>query len=120
MLSKAPVVHLELHTANLPRACSFYTRLFGWQAETVTLPSGSYLSLGLGNGSGLEGGVVERETKHALWLPYVEVDDITATVDRARELGASVPLEAREGPVGWRSIVESPAGAAIALWQPKT
>ena len=23
------VVHLELHTDNLPRACAFYTRLFG-------------------------------------------------------------------------------------------
>jgi 2-polyprenyl-3-methyl-5-hydroxy-6-metoxy-1,4-benzoquinol methylase len=28
-----PVVHLQLRTANLPRACSFYTRLLGWDAE---------------------------------------------------------------------------------------
>jgi predicted enzyme related to lactoylglutathione lyase len=117
-LTKAPVVHLELHTDNLPRACAFYTRLFDWHAETVTLPSGSYLSLGLGNG--IEGGVVESEPKQALWLPYVQVDDIAATTERARELGASVPLGPREGPVGWRSVLRSPSGAAIALWQPKT
>jgi predicted enzyme related to lactoylglutathione lyase len=30
-----PVVHLELLTANLSRACAFYTRLFGWRAERI-------------------------------------------------------------------------------------
>ena len=32
---------------------------------------------------------------------------------------ASVLLEPREGPAGWRSILAAPAGAEIALWQPK-
>jgi predicted enzyme related to lactoylglutathione lyase len=27
-----PVVHLELQTSNLARACAFYTGLFGWSA----------------------------------------------------------------------------------------
>jgi predicted enzyme related to lactoylglutathione lyase len=30
-----------------------------------------------------------------------------------------VVLEPREGPVGWRSILDAPSGARIALWQPK-
>jgi len=34
-------------------------------------------------------------------------------------LGASMLLEPREGPAGWRSIVVVPAGGEIALWQPK-
>jgi predicted enzyme related to lactoylglutathione lyase len=111
------VVHLELHTSNLARACAFYTRLFGWQAETIALDRGSYLALGLGRG--LEGGVVERETERSLWLPYVEVAEIAESTNRASRLGASVLLEPREGPAGWRSIVAVPAGAEIALWQPK-
>ena len=111
------VVHLELRTGNLPRACAFYTRLLGWRAETVDLASASYLALELGAAIG--GGVVEHDATGALWLPYVEVDDVGETTERARRLGASVVLEPREGPVGWRSVVAAPAGAEIAFWQPK-
>jgi hypothetical protein len=112
-----PVVHLELHTGNLPRACGFYTQLFGWRAERVDAACGSYLTLDLGNG--IEGGIVEHDTEHALWLPYVEVGDVDDVTERARRLGATVPLEPREGPAGWRSVIAAPAGAAVALWQPK-
>ncbi len=112
-----PVVHLELHTGNLSRACAFYTRLFGWHAEKIAVDRGSYLALELGNG--IEGGVVERDTERSLWLPYVEVTDVADATERACLLGASVLLEPREGPLGWRSVVAVPAGAEIALWQPK-
>jgi hypothetical protein len=112
-----PVVHVELQTVNLPRACAFYTRLFGWQAETIHVGSDSYLLLELGNR--IHGGVVERELERPNWLPYVEVADVAEATARALELGASVLLEPREGPVGWRSVVAAPAGAEIALWQPK-
>jgi predicted enzyme related to lactoylglutathione lyase len=116
--SANPVVHLELYTRNLPRACAFYTRLFGWRAERIAAGSGSYLALQLGNG--IEGGVVERDTGRTLWLPYVEVADVAEATERACLLGASVLLEPREGPAGWRSVVAAPAGAEIALWQPKS
>jgi uncharacterized protein len=113
-----PVVHLELHTGNLARACAFYTRLFGWQAETVDAGCGSYLALALGER--IEGGVAECGTCRPLWLPYVEVADVLSATERARGLGAEVSLEPREGPAGWRSVIASPAGAEVALWQPKT
>jgi predicted enzyme related to lactoylglutathione lyase len=112
-----PVVHLELRTPNLARACAFYTQLFGWPAETIYTGNGSYLALELG--AGIRGGVVEREADSPLWLPYVEVADIAQATGRARRLGAAVTLEPREGPAGWRSVVEAPAGAEIALWQRK-
>jgi hypothetical protein len=112
-----PVVHLELNTGNLPRACAFYTQLFGWRAEMIHLGSGSYVGLELG--ANVEGGVVERESETSLWLPYVEVADVAAMTERACALGASVQLEAREGPAGWRSVLETPHGGEIALWQPK-
>ncbi len=112
-----PLVHLELRTGNLPRACAFYTRLFSWRAETVHTDSGDYLTLELGGP--VEGGVVEHETERPFWLPYVEVDDVAEATERARLLGASVLLPPREGPAGWRSVLASPAGGEVALWQPK-
>jgi predicted enzyme related to lactoylglutathione lyase len=70
-------------------------------------------------GNGLGGGIVECETRRALWLPYVEVDQVAEATERARGLGAAILLEPREGPAGWRSVVTTPAGGEVAFWQPK-
>jgi uncharacterized protein len=113
-----PTVHLELHTGNLPRAVDFYTRLFGWRAESIPVGSRRYLGLALGDR--IDGGVVECATERSLWLPYVEVSNVGEVTERARGLGATVHLEPREGPTGWRSVLASPAGGEVALWQPKS
>jgi uncharacterized protein len=116
-ISPNPVVHLELHTGDLTRACAFYARLCGWRPERIDAARGTYWALELGGGLG--GGVVECETETPLWLPYVEVAGIAEVTERARELGASVLLDPREGPAGWRSVVTAPAGGEVAFWQPK-
>jgi len=114
----SPVVHLELHTGDLPQARSLYAELCGWRPEWMETRSGSYLSLELGGGLG--GGIVECGVRRPLWLPYVEVSEIAEATDRAGRLGACVLLEPREGPSGWRSVVGTPCGGEIAFWQPKT
>jgi uncharacterized protein len=111
------VVHLELHTTNLARACGFYSQLFGWRSQRLPAGESCYQALDLGHDLG--GGVVECETSRPLWLPYAAVQEIDAATERARSLGASVLLEPREGPAGWRSVVAAPAGGEIALWQQK-
>jgi uncharacterized protein len=113
----SPVVHLELHTADLLQARDLYVELCGWRPEWIETQAGSYLSLDLGDG--LCGGIVECRIRGPRWLPYVEVDEIFAATYRARERGASVLLEPREGPVGWRSVVATAVGGEIAFWQPK-
>jgi hypothetical protein len=113
----SPLVHLELHTDNLARACAFYTRLLGWRAETIRAGDCSYLALAFGGA--LEAGIVEGDADGAMWLPYVEVADVETSTALARSLGAEVVLAPREGPAGWRSVVAAPAAARIALWQPK-
>jgi predicted enzyme related to lactoylglutathione lyase len=91
-----PVVHLELHTGDRAGACAFYARVCGraW-------------------------GVVESAPPEPLWLPYVEVADIDAMTERARELGAAVLSGPREGAAGRRSVVAAPTAGGLALWQPK-
>jgi predicted enzyme related to lactoylglutathione lyase len=113
-----PVVHLELQTHNLPRACAFYTRLFDWHAETIRVGGASYLALDLLGA--IDAGIAECELEVTRWLPYVEVGAIGEATEAARRLGATVLLEPREGPAGWRSVVAAPAGGEVALWQPKT
>ena len=116
-LASKPVVHLELHTGDLPQARALYAQLCGWRPERIDAGPCSYLALEMGGEIG--GGIVECETRRAVWLPYVEVAQITAVTERARRLGASVLLEPREGPAGWRSVVAAPAGGEIAFWQAK-
>ena len=115
--SANPVTYLELQTRDLPSACTLLTRLFGWHAETLHVGAQSYLTLDLGKR--IEGGVVQRDAEPALWLPYVEVACITEASDLAQALGASTVTAPREGPVGWRSVLETPACGRFALWQPK-
>jgi predicted enzyme related to lactoylglutathione lyase len=108
-----PVIHLELHTGDLSRACAFYEGLCGWRPEQIRAGGGSYWSLGTGRG------VVECDTPATAWLPYVAVRDVGSSTERAEALGASILLDPREGPAGWRSVVSTPAGGEIGLWQPK-
>jgi predicted enzyme related to lactoylglutathione lyase len=112
-----PVVHLELHTGDLPGARATYAQLCGWRSQPVQTQNGPYMALGLCESFG--GGLVECGTPRAMWLPYVQVSEIETAAARAREIGASVLLEPREGPAGWRTVVSTPAGGEIAFWQPK-
>jgi predicted enzyme related to lactoylglutathione lyase len=112
----SPIVHLELHTPNLGRACAFYGGLLGWRPRRERLAGAAYQSLDLG---AVSGGVVECGTERALWLPYIEVGSVSVATARAVALGASVMLPPREGPAGWRSVVTTPAGGEFALWHTK-
>jgi predicted enzyme related to lactoylglutathione lyase len=104
-----PLVHLELHTPDLAEACAFYGELFRWPAERT----GSYTAIGSGRSA------VECAVPRPLWLPYVEVPEIRGATERAADLGASVLLDPREGPAGWRSVVATPSAGQVALWQQK-
>ena len=112
------MVHLELHTGDLPSACAFYAAALrlaaGADRRRAAAPT-RRSSWAAGSAAGSS----SAQTPRPLWLPYVEVAEIAAATDRARLLGASVLLEPREGPAGWRSVVATPAGGEIAFWQPK-
>jgi predicted enzyme related to lactoylglutathione lyase len=115
--SVQPIVHLELHTRDLASACSFYALVCGWRPERIQAGGSSYLALDTGGGVG--GGIVECTTEQAVWLPYVEVQDVAESTVLARLAGGSVLLEPREGPAGWRSVVAASDGAEVGLFQPR-
>jgi len=114
--SPGSVVHLELHTRDLPQARGLYAELCGWREERIGTGRTSYLALELGD---IGGGMVSCATPHPVWVPYVEVRRIGEVTERARRLGACVLLEPRECASGWRSVVTTVQGGEIAFWQPK-
>jgi predicted enzyme related to lactoylglutathione lyase len=113
----ATVVHLELHSGGRDRAAAFYDQLLHWRTELIEVRSGTYHALGLGGA--LDGGIVECGLSCARWLPYVEVAEIRSATALGERLGATVVVEPREGPAGWRSVLACRAAGEIALWQPK-
>lgn len=115
-----PFVHVELNTTNIAAAKAFYGKLFGWKLEDVPMGGGhSYTMVNVGEGTG--GGMQTHPVAGApsSWLSYVTVDDLKASTEKARSLGATVMKEPMEVMgMGSLSVIIDPTGAALGLWQP--
>jgi uncharacterized protein len=116
-----PFVHVELNTTDVDKAKTFYGKLFDWKMQDMSMPQGTYTTIGVGEGTG--GGMMKQLMPGApsAWLPYVLVDDIAAATQKAKSLGATVMKDVTEVVnMGWFSIITDPTGAALGLWQSKT
>lgn len=116
-----PFVHVELATTDIDKAKSFYQQLFDWQLETMDVGNGiEYTMIKVGEGTG--GGMMTQLMPNAPsgWLAYVLVDDIHASTEKARSMGATVCKDVMEVmDAGWLSIIIDPTGAMLGLWQEK-
>ncbi|MFD7502634.1 VOC family protein [Streptomyces sp. NPDC059850] len=89
----------ELHSPDPAEARAFYRTVFGWDAEEMSFPGGSYtvLSTAGGGKDGTFGGVAQLQEGHSTppqWLPYFEVADCDRVVAKGQELGGSVLMPA--------------------------
>ena len=117
-----PFVHVELNTPDPEKAKTFYSQLFQWKLGSVpnpAVPSGTYTMIEVGNGTG--GGIMQQVPGGPSgWLPYVEVDDVQASTQRAAQLGGKVMRGTTEVPgMGWFSIIQDPTGGVFGLWKSK-
>jgi predicted enzyme related to lactoylglutathione lyase len=118
-----PFVHVELNSPDPERAKAFYSKLFQWQLEDMpnpAAPAGTYTIIKVGEGTG--GGIMKQVPGGpAGWLAYVGVEDIRATTQKAKSLGAQVMTDVTEVMgMGWLSFIRDPTGAILGLWQPKS
>ena len=117
-----PFVHVELHTNDVKQAKDFYSKLFDWKLEDAPMPGGgSYTLIQVGNGTG--GGMTMNQAPGTPphWLAYVGVDDVRASTRKAKDLGAKIVVDVMEvGEYGTMSVIADPAGATLAMWQPKS
>lgn len=114
-----PFVHVELNSSDVGKARAFYQQLFNWSLTDHPMPDGSNYTL-IDAGEGTGGGMVQHPMPGApsMWLAYVAVDDIHASTEKAKALGASVLRDVTVIPQGSFSILADPAGAVFALWKP--
>ena len=47
-----PFVHVELSTNDLPKARAFYSQLFDWKLEDMSMDNGTYTLINVGEGTG--------------------------------------------------------------------
>jgi len=114
---------LELNTPDPKKAKAFYSKLFQWQLEdmpTRLCPMIPYTMINVGEGTG--GGIMKQvPAGPSGWLAYVLVDDIHATTQKAKSLGAEVMKDVTEVMgMGSLSFIRDPTGAVLGLWQPKS
>ncbi|WP_329168600.1 VOC family protein [Streptomyces sp. NBC_01267] len=111
----------ELYTTDVPASAAFYRAVFGWDTNSAPYPGGTY-TMASPAGTGPEAnfaGFVQTGADSpdgCYWLPYFEVDDVDATVARAKQLGGSVVMEPVDLPgVGRLAKATDPYGAQFAL-----
>jgi uncharacterized protein len=111
-------VHVELLTNNINKAKNFYKSLFDWKLEDIPGMDYTMINVGEGTGGGMMKNPMPESPSH--WLAYVQVDNVTASTQKAKSLGATIVKEVTEVPnMGWFSVILDPTGAALALWQAK-
>src|SRR5580698_10297177 len=112
-------VHVELHTTDVNQAKGFYGKLFDWKLEDVPMGDGTTYTM-IGVGEGTAGGMLTNPMPGApsTWLAYVNVDDVAASTEKAKSLGATILKDVTEVMgMGWFTIIMDPTGATIALWK---
>lgn len=109
----------ELMTHDPVASAKFYTELFGWKAETENMGGWDYTFFSAGDRPA--GGMIklppEAGKAPTAWMGYVTVADLSAAVEKAKQLGAHVCKDATTLPFGRFAIISDPQGAVLGLWE---
>jgi hypothetical protein len=108
---------MELTTPDLAKAKDFYGQLCGWTFNDMDMGQmGTYSVFRPDDGPG--GGMYTMPGAPTAWLPYIGVENLKESTDKAESLGAKVSMRDQEVPGHGRfSILTDPTGAQVALWQ---
>lgn len=115
----------ELMTPDPAAAKRFYDAVVGWSIGTDSVAPGiEYRMIGRSDG-GNAGGVLTLTDEmvsggaRPVWLGYLHVDDVDATVAAIKDGGGGVKMEPWDQPgVGRLAMITDPSGAPIYLMDP--
>jgi uncharacterized protein len=111
----------DLTVENAEDVRDFYARVVGWGSESVDMGGYSDYCMTPPDRPPVAGICHARKGNAglpAVWLMYVNVDDIDKSVAACEELGGRLLSPIRAYGEGARyCVIEDPAGAALALFQ---
>ncbi len=106
----------ELLTTDVAAAKAFYTKLFGWETEDMSMPGMDYTVVKAG-GEGIGGIMKIPESAKGMspaWGAYVTVDDVDKTAKMVEKLGGKIHVPPTDIPtVGRFCVIVDPQGAYI-------
>ena len=110
----------ELLTDDGESAYPFYHKVLGVTTEVTDMGTGPYTLIKVGDDmvAGSMAPPMEGIVNH--WHVYFAVDDMEASLDKARQLGAKVINGPMPTPIGPMATVSDPQGAVFSLFQPAT
>ena len=100
----------------------FYEAVAGWKASPVDMGGYSDYTMSAAGGGPVSGICHKRGVNAALppiWMIYIAVADLEASIASCRALGGKVVIEPQSAGHGFRyAVIQDPAGAVCALYQP--
>ncbi|MFA5960689.1 MAG: VOC family protein [Tatlockia sp.] len=111
----------ELATPDIKAAKAFYSELLGWTFNDHEAGDMTYTMITSKEGE--FGGMwqIPHDRQKEIpphWMGYLLVEDIEATLEKAKALGATIKMPVTPvGDMGRFIIVSDPTGAHIAFWQ---
>ncbi|MGD9935550.1 MAG: VOC family protein, partial [Dehalococcoidia bacterium] len=112
---------VDLTVPDAPGIRDFYAAVVGWRAEDVDMggyadfnmvpPGADEAAAGICHARGQNGNIPP------VWLVYITVDDLAASLAEATKRGASVLDGPRDVEGGGFAVIRDPAGAVCALYQ---
>lgn len=114
------VVHFEMSAKDPEALVSFYESVFGWKVNKWDGPEDYWLATTGEDGTpGINGAFMYPADGTPRTVVTVEVEDLDATIARAKAGGGRVAMEKMAVPmVGWAAYVVDPQGTVVGLMQP--
>jgi uncharacterized protein len=111
----------DLTTADATQVRDFYTRVVGWTATPLSMGEYDDFVMSTPNGETGTAGICYARGKNAglppVWLIYITVADLDASLAQCRANGGTVVSEPRSSGGSARfAVIQDPAGAAVALY----
>jgi predicted enzyme related to lactoylglutathione lyase len=111
-----PFTYAELHTNAPAAAKAFYAQLLSWRMQDAPKSEGRYTEID--PGEGFPGGLTQNKYGGGShWVTYIQVDDIAASMEKAKPLGARVLSEIVQIPEGKFSVLADPTDAPFGLFE---
>lgn len=110
----------DLTVAEADKVRDFYAAVTGWKPEPVAMGQYSDYNMTTSDGTPVAGVCHSRGGNAGLppvWLIYIVVADLAASLEACRSQDGTVLAEPRSLGGGRFAVVRDPAGAAFALYQ---
>ena len=91
---------------------AFLEKTFGWSQQNI-----GPMTFQTAEGEMPFAAVCDKMEEVTGWVPYVEVQDLEAEVEKAAANGATIVAAGLVGPAGTATFLRDPGGAPLAIWK---